>query len=101
VDWTATAADFAPVEAFLREYTTLPRPAPSAAMVCQYTLTPDRHFVIDTHPEYPQVAVACGFSGHGFKFAAVVGEVLADLALTGRTAHPIGMFGATRFGGGR
>lgn len=101
VDWTATAADFEPVEAFLRGYTTLPRPAPSAAMVCQYTLTPDRHFVIDTHPEYPQVSVACGFSGHGFKFATVVGEILADLALTGRTAHPIAMFGAGRFGGGR
>jgi sarcosine oxidase len=100
VDWTAIAADFEPVEAFLREYSTLPHWQPTHAAVCQYTLTPDRHFVIDTHPEYPQVAVACGFSGHGFKFATVVGEILADLATTGRTAHPIGMFAATRFNRG-
>lgn len=98
VDWTATAADFAPVDAFLRAYSTLPHWAPAAAVVCQYTLTPDRHFIIDTHPAHPNVAVAAGFSGHGFKFASVVGEILADLATTGRTPHPIGMFAATRFG---
>ncbi len=97
VDWSATPADFAPVDAFLRTYSTLPFWAPTHAEVCQYTLTPDRHFVIDTHPEFPQVSLACGFSGHGFKFATVVGEILADLALTGRTAHPIGRFAARRF----
>jgi glycine/D-amino acid oxidase-like deaminating enzyme len=97
VDWQTSPADFEPVDAFLREYTTFERWAPTRAEVCQYTLTPDRHFVIDTHPLYPQVAVACGFSGHGFKFAPVVGEVLADLALTGRTARPIGFLSAGRF----
>jgi sarcosine oxidase len=97
VDWQISAADFEPVDAFLRTYSTFPRWASTRAEVCQYTLTPDRHFVIDTHPGYPQVSVACGFSGHGFKFATVVGEILADLALTGRTALPIGMFAAGRF----
>ena len=48
--------------------------------VCLYTLTPDEHFIIDIHPHYPQVILAAGFSGHGFKFAPVVGEILADLA---------------------
>lgn len=96
VNWANSPADFAPVDAFLRAYSTLPHWSPSRAEVCQYTLTPDRHFVIDTHPEFPQVALACGFSGHGFKFASVVGEVLADLATAGRTAHPVGMFAATR-----
>ena len=43
--------------------------------------TPDHHFVIAGHPEHEQVTVACGFSGHGFKFVPVVGEILADLAL--------------------
>jgi sarcosine oxidase len=62
-----------------------------------YTLTPDRHFVIDMHPRHPNVAVAAGFSGHGFKFASVVGEVLADLVDSGRTQLPIEMFRATRF----
>ncbi len=48
-----------------------------------YTLTPDRHFVIDGHPQYENVVYAGGFSGHGFKFASVVGEILADLAIDG------------------
>ena len=55
-------------------------------------MTPDRHFVIDRHPEHPQVALAAGFSGHGFKFAPVVGEILADLVERGRTDWPIGLF---------
>ena len=96
--WTTDHRD--PVDAFLRAYTTLPHWSPAHAEVCQYTLTPDRHFVIDTHPAFPQVAVACGFSGHGFKFASVVGEILADLTLTGRTALPIGKFPASRFNRG-
>jgi len=65
--------------------------------VCLYTLTPDSHFIIDLHPHHPQVALAAGFSGHGFKFASVVGEILADLADHGRTALPIGMFRLKRF----
>jgi len=62
------------------------------AATCLYTNTADEHFVIATHPEHSQVTVACGFSGHGFKFVPVVGEVLADLATTGSTSHPIGLF---------
>jgi sarcosine oxidase len=67
------------------------------AKVCLYTHTPDRHFVIDLHPRHPNVAIAAGFSGHGFKFASVVGEVLADLAEKGETDLPIRMFRAGRF----
>ena len=59
---------------------------------CMYTLTPDEHFVVSTHPEFPQVAIAAGFSGHGFKFTSVIGEVLADLACNGTTQHPIALF---------
>jgi len=66
------------------------------AATCMYTTTPDEHFVIATHPDHPQVSVACGFSGHGFKFVPVVGEILADLATTGSTAHPIGLFDPRR-----
>jgi sarcosine oxidase len=62
------------------------------AVPCMYTTTPDEHFVIATHPGYDQVTVACGFSGHGFKFVPVVGEILADLATTGTTEHPINLF---------
>lgn len=67
------------------------------AQTCLYTMTPDENFVIGTHPDAPNCTVACGFSGHGFKFASVVGEVLADLARTGTTGHPIGIFDPARF----
>jgi sarcosine oxidase len=66
------------------------------AVACMYTTTPDQHFVIATHPRHERVTVACGFSGHGFKFVPVVGEILADLALTGATDHPIGLFDPRR-----
>ena len=52
--------------------------------VCMYTNTPDDHFIIDHHPEHPQVILASPCSGHGFKFSSVIGELLADMA-TGRT----------------
>ncbi len=67
------------------------------AVACMYTNTPDQHFVIAPHPAHPQVTVACGFSGHGYKFAPVIGEIVADLAITGTTAHPIGLFDPRRF----
>lgn len=57
--------------------------------VCYYTMTPDEHFVVDRHPRHSNVAFAAGLSGHGFKFASVLGDVLADLALTGSTSQPI------------
>jgi len=69
-----------------------------AGATCLYTNTPDKNFVIATHPASPRVHVACGFSGHGFKFCSVVGEILADLALDGGTRHPIGLFRPERFG---
>ena len=67
--------------------------------VCMYTNTPDGHFILDLHPGCPQVSIAAGFSGHGFKFCSVVGEVMADLAETGATRHDIGMFRLGRFAG--
>jgi sarcosine oxidase len=69
------------------------------AKTCLYTMTPDEHFVIGRHPVLASCSVACGFSGHGFKFASVVGEILADLAMNGSTAHPIGLFSPGRFVG--
>jgi sarcosine oxidase len=66
------------------------------ARTCMYTNTPDEHFVISAHPEHPQVAIAAGFSGHGFKFCGVVGEILADLVTEGETNHPIDLFSPTR-----
>lgn len=63
---------------------------------CMYANTADQHFVIARHPAHTKVTVACGFSGHGFKFVPVVGEILADLAMTGATSHPIELFAPQR-----
>ena len=68
----------------------------SDASVCLYTNSPDGHFIVDRHPEHPQASFACGFSGHGFKFASVIGEALADLASQGSTELPIGFLGLDR-----
>ena len=58
---------------------------------CLYTLTPDRDFVIDTVPGRPEIAVAIG-GGHGFKFASLIGRILSELAIDGRTPHDISEF---------
>lgn len=68
----------------------------TAHEVCLYTMSPDHHFVVGMHPDHPQVAIAAGFSGHGFKFASVIGEVLADFALTGSTPHPVAFLSPAR-----
>ena len=65
--------------------------------VCLYTNSPDGHFLLDCHPRHPRVTFACGFSGHGFKFAPVIGEALADLAQSGNSALPIAFLGLNRF----
>jgi sarcosine oxidase len=90
LDRTITAADEETIRPALREL--IPdADGPLLSMgVCMYTMTPDGHFIIDRHPHHKQVHFACGFSGHGFKFATVVGEALADLAREGRTSQPIG-----------
>ncbi|MFC6727820.1 N-methyl-L-tryptophan oxidase [Natronoarchaeum mannanilyticum] len=88
-------------EAILRECTERYFPAAAGPTqrlaTCMFTNTPDEHFVIDRLPDHPQVSVAAGFSGHGFKFASVVGEILADLTLAGGTDHDVGMFSIDRF----
>jgi sarcosine oxidase len=71
---------------------------PTLAMkVCLFTNTPDEHFILDRHPEHPQVVLAAGFSGHGFKFCSVVGEIMADLALEQNTRWPLDLFRLARF----
>jgi sarcosine oxidase len=69
------------------------------AKTCLYSNTPDEHFIIARHPAHEAVTVACGFSGHGFKFVPVVGEIVADLATTGTTRHPIRLFDPRRLSG--
>ena len=54
-------------------------------------LTRGANFVIAVHPDHPQVVIASPCSGHGFKFTPVIGEILADLAIDGQTAHDISL----------
>ena len=70
-----------------------------AMKTCMFTNSPDEHFILDLHPEWPQVSIAAGFSGHGFKFAPVIGEIMADFALEGGCSRwDLGLFGLQRFG---
>jgi len=70
---------------------------PQSHAVCMYTVTPDRHFIVDRHPEFAPVVLGAGFSGHGYKFAPVIGEALADLVMEHTTDLPIGFLSADRF----
>ncbi|HUR65255.1 MAG TPA: N-methyl-L-tryptophan oxidase [Chitinophagaceae bacterium] len=70
----------------------------TAVKTCLYTNTWDEHFIIDHLPGYEDdVTIACGFSGHGFKFVSVVGEIVADLSTKGKTDLPIDFLGLKRF----
>ena len=85
---------------FIRRYLGRHVPAMDGELVkartCMYTNTPDQHFVVSAHPDHPQVVVAAGFSGHGYKFCGVIGEILADLAVEGETPHPVDLFSPAR-----
>lgn len=97
IDRKVLQSDEGPVRGFLESH--IPKAAGPLRYVqtCIYTLSPDRHFVIDRHPAYPNVAFAAGFSGHGFKFASVVGEILADLAESESPSRSIDLFRCARF----
>ena len=64
---------------------------------CLFTNTPDHDFIIDFHPEHPRVLISSACSGHGFKFASVVGEIQADLVMNGSSAFDLTPFALRRF----
>ncbi len=66
-------------------------------VTCMYTMTPDEDFIIEPHPEHPQVLLACGFSGRGYKFAPTVGEIMAEFVTHGATDHDISFLSSSRF----
>jgi sarcosine oxidase len=68
-----------------------------AAETCLFTNTPDEHFVLDRYSGASAVVIGAGFSGHGFKFCSVVGEIMADLVTKGTSEFDLRMFGLDRF----
>ena len=94
VDRETHPADEAPIRAFVRDRLPVADGPVRMTKICMYTVTPDEHFIVDVDGP---VAYASACSGHGFKFASVMGEVLADLALDGTTRHPIDFLSASRF----
>lgn len=90
--------DLGPVRRFLELCLPHLGTEPERHSVCMYTMSPDGHFLVDRHPLHQNVVLAAGFSGHGFKFAPVMGEALADLALTGETDLPIEFLRLGRLG---
>jgi sarcosine oxidase len=97
IDREPTLADEEPLRAFAERYFPDGAGPTIALKTCLFEPSPDEHFLIDAHPETDLAVVGAGFSGHGFKFCSVVGEILADLALDGATSHDIGFLRLDRF----
>jgi sarcosine oxidase len=97
-DRTVSADDERLIRAALAEHLPAANGRLIEAKTCLYTMTPDGDFLVDRLPGHPNVIVASPCSGHGFKFAPVIGEILADLATDGTTRHDIARFALTRFG---
>jgi sarcosine oxidase len=97
IDRTISAADEALVRSALADHIPAANGPLAAAKTCLYTVTPDHDFIIDRMPGAPNIIVASPCSGHGFKFAPVLGEVLSDLAVNDGTRHDISRFRLSRF----
>ena len=91
------AEDEATIRAGVRRYFPEADGPTMAMKTCLFTNSPDEHFILDRHPASPRVTIAAGFSGHGFKFCSVVGEIMADLALDGGSRWDLGLFRLARF----
>jgi sarcosine oxidase len=92
-----TDAELDPLRTFASTYLHGVGSRVTRTAVCMYTNTPDRHFVIDLHPDDARVVVISACSGHGFKFAPVIGDIAADLLCDGRTSRDISRFSFARF----
>ncbi len=89
--------DVVPLQTALEDWMPGAGGEPLHGKACMYSNTPDEHFVIGLHPRDSRIAIAGGFSGHGFKFASVVGEIVSDLLAEGGTRHDIAFLSPRRF----
>ncbi|MGQ0648795.1 MAG: N-methyl-L-tryptophan oxidase [Gemmatimonadaceae bacterium] len=99
VDRELSGAEGSAIADLLRRFLPNAKGRRLAHEVCLYTNTPDRHFIVDRHPEDERVLIVSACSGHGFKFASVIGEIVADLLTQGGCAFDLGAFRASRFEG--
>lgn len=97
LDRSLAAEDTHGPERFIHEILPSLSPKPSRHGVCMYTMTDDAQFIIDRHPEFENVVLAAGFSGHGFKFMSAMGAIMTELAVDGETESEIGFLGLDRF----
>jgi sarcosine oxidase len=97
VDRRVHPQDEADIRRYIRKYIPAADGPMVDAKVCLYTNTPDSHFIIDRHPAHENVWIGGGFSGHGFKFAPLVGKILSELVTDGKTSQPIDLFSISRF----
>jgi sarcosine oxidase len=90
-DRTVNSEDEEAIRIALRQFVPAANGKLVAAKTCLYTTTADKHFLIDRVPGYPQIVFASPCSGHGFKFAPVIGEFLADLIMTNKGSAQFGL----------
>jgi sarcosine oxidase len=94
---TVTSAEIDDIRGFLARHLPTANGRVMSSTTCLYTNTPDFHFVIDRHPQHPNVIVTSVCSGHGFKFASVVGEIVADWTTGVDPSYDLSMFSMDRF----
>ncbi|VEP13741.1 FAD-dependent oxidoreductase [Hyella patelloides LEGE 07179] len=97
VDYTPSEEWVERIRNFSRQYIPGAAGETISTRRCLYTLTPDKHFVVDRHPHYSHIVLGAGFSGHGFKFSTLIGKMLTELALEGKTQHDTSLFKLSRF----
>jgi sarcosine oxidase len=96
VDRIVRPADIQALSAVVRRVLPGLRPEPVRGAVCLYTNSPDDHFVVGALPDRPNLTLVSACSGHGYKFAPVLGQVATELALDGQTQHSITLFDPAR-----
>lgn len=97
VERSFTADDEAQLRGFLDAHIPEAAGRLSFGKICLYTNTPDGDFILDAHPKHPNLFVAAGFSGHGFKFSSAVGEAMAEMCVDGKARQRIERFSLRRF----
>ncbi|XP_068010644.1 peroxisomal sarcosine oxidase [Melanerpes formicivorus] len=99
-DWATPGAprpSIALLSRFISSYLPGLETQPAVVETCLYTNTPDEDFILDRHPQYSNIIIGAGFSGHGFKLAPVVGKLLCELSLDEEPSHSVAPFAITRF----